>query len=121
VKASALLMAAALLVPEQSLAQQGSLPWRGSVKEQGNKYVLSIDGTELEATQNDVESTNGKTFIKIGSNLTIIKTPPPFKTQVQTSDPSCPNNGPTFCAGLVEVCCGNGHVLRACIGVWGCR
>jgi hypothetical protein len=88
------------------------IPISGKVSRSGDTYTITTkDGMKLETNASNIVSKGGKSYIKAGSEL---------RQSIRKNDPACPNGGPTFCAGAVEMCCGNGHVLRACFGVWGC-
>jgi hypothetical protein len=108
----------ALAIPHMCLAQERAIPWRGTVKAGTKTSTLEADDVTLRAKNKDLKNADGKYSIRVGANLKIQQ-----MTQgasVHPEDPGCPHDGATFCAGLVEACCGNGQVLRACLGAWGC-
>lgn len=111
-------------ISSASLAQDQTIPWGGKVIKRGPSsilspsYILSGDGAVLRGSNRVVTERDGKYTVRVGGQLRVLKAPRAIG--VQKNDLACPHNGRTFCAGLVETCCGSGKVLRACLGVRGC-
>jgi hypothetical protein len=107
-----------LVLTTMVFAQAQTVPFHGEAKQSGKNYSLSADGAELRASSKAVDVKDGSVSVKVGAKLKIVHTAKGIG--ILKNDDACPNRGPTFCAGLVEACCGNGKVLRACLGAWGC-
>lgn len=107
-----------LFCSSTGFAQQQTVPFNGTVTKSGSNYSLSADGAQLEAPKSALVTKDGTTSIKVGSRLKVLKTGE--RGGVHPDDRRCPPPGKTYCAGLVEGCCGSGKVLGACIGAWGC-
>lgn len=84
--------------------------------------LTAVQGGEIEASSTDV-STDGSA-VKIREGATVrVKIAPSQPNNQSAPDSEMLAAGDcqhTACIGAVEVCCGSGKVLRACIGVWGC-
>jgi hypothetical protein len=88
----------------------------------GRKKLVANNGGEFEVAADDVAVKNGAVHVHVGARANVTKYPPQKNTQpnpdaMMLVEGDCDR---TACIGLVEVCCGSGRVLRACIGAWGC-
>jgi len=97
------------------------LDFQGEATDRGGVFVLtptSKNGSvELDMAYVQVGAT---VKVRKGAIGRVVSTP----TGSQPTDrppsirSSCPHG--TMCIGLVELCCGSGEVVGACLGAWGC-
>jgi hypothetical protein len=100
------------------------IAFSGKATKVANYYRLVGDkGGELEAGIEAVREINGKFSVRKGSKMKVSVAPSGSNKSPSPPDAEMKAMGDcdhTACIGLVEVCCGSGKVLRACIGVWSC-
>ncbi len=98
------------------------IPFKGSYSDDGLCYMLEGEkGGRIKVAKEYVEISNGVVYLSEGCTVEVLDRPPAQNVTMLTgrTDKAC-GGGPTACIGAVEICCGSGKVIHACIGAWGC-
>ncbi len=97
-----------------------SFPFKGKSIDDGLHMILEGDGGgRLRVAKSDTETRGGEVHLKEGAAVEVLEAPTNFDVTLQRTDPAC-GGGHTACIGAIEICCGSGKVIHACMGVWGC-
>jgi hypothetical protein len=100
------------------------IKFQGKIEKASTGFRLTDEKGGIFEVSNDSVRTDDKgVALRVGSKIKMVAQPKEKNRSPSPPDAEMKAMGDcdrTACIGLVEICCGSGKVLRACIGAWGC-